>query len=114
MVEENNNNLVWQLHSTDAELAKLLKKALRQVIDPELGMDVIALGLIRDALEKDGEINIKMILTTPFCPYAPELISEVTERAESVIKRTVYVDLGMDPWDKSMLEDGVAAEWGLF
>ena len=114
MVQEN-NKLVWQLENSDADLAKLLRKSLRLVIDPELGLDVIALGLIRDAVEnKDGEINIKMILTTPFCPYAPELISEVTERAESVIKRSVYVELGMEPWDKSMLEDGIAAEWGLF
>ena len=113
-MEQENNILAWQLENTDAELAKLLRKSLRQVIDPELGLDVIALGLIRDAAQNGEEINVKMILTTPFCPYAPELISEVTERAETAIKRTVYVELGMEPWDKSMLEDGIAAEWGLF
>jgi len=78
MVQENNKQ-VWQLESTDADLAKLLRKSLRQVIDPELGLDVIALGLIRDAEEAGEEINVRMILTTPFCPYGPEMINEVTE-----------------------------------
>ncbi len=113
MVQEN-NSLVWQLEHTDAELAKLLKKSLRQVIDPELGLDVIALGLIRDAQQDGEEINLKMILTTPFCPYGPEMINEVTETAEAAIKLPVIVELGMEPWGKEMLEDGIAAEWGLF
>lgn len=113
MLQEN-NKLIWQLENTDAELAKTLRKSLRQVIDPELGLDVIALGLIRDAEKIEEEINVKMILTTPFCPYGPEMINEVTETAEAAIKLPVIVELGMQPWGKEMLEDGIAAEWGLF
>ncbi|MDX9864282.1 MAG: iron-sulfur cluster assembly protein [Anaerolineaceae bacterium] len=113
-MEKENNNTQWQLENTNPELANLLRKSLRQVIDPELGLDVIALGLIRDANEDGEEINVRMILTTPFCPYGPAMINEVTETAEAAIKRPVIVELGMEPWDKNMLEDGIAADWGLF
>ena len=113
MVQEN-NTLVWQLDHTNAELAKLLRKSLRQVTDPELGLDVIALGLIRDVQQDGEQISLRMILTTPFCPYGPEMINEVTETAESAVNIPVIIELGMEPWDNSMLEDGIAAEWGLF
>ncbi|RQV95856.1 DUF59 domain-containing protein [bacterium] len=111
---EDNNKTIWQLESTNPDLANLLKKTLRQVIDPELGMDVIALGLIREVQQDGEEINLRMILTTPFCPYGPEIINEITEAAESAVKLPVIIELGMEPWDNSMLEDGIAADWGLF
>lgn len=114
MENENSNRPLWQAESTDAELAKLLKKALREVKDPELGLDVIELGLIRDVAVNEDQIDLKMILTTPFCPYGPAMIEEVTNQAESVLNRPVIVELSMEVWEPSMMEDGLAAEWGLF
>lgn len=113
MVQETNTQPVWQLESIDVDKAKLLRKALRAVKDPELGLDVIQLGLIRDAVPFEDQIELSMILTTPFCPYGPAMIQEVTDTAESALNQPVIVDLGMEPWDPSMMEDGLAAEWGL-
>lgn len=44
--------------------------ALRSVVDPEIGMNVVELALIRQVLVGETESEVKMILTTPFCPYA--------------------------------------------
>jgi metal-sulfur cluster biosynthetic enzyme len=114
MAQANLNRPVWQAESTDPERAKLLRKALRAVKDPELGLDVIELGLIRDVTFNEDQVDLKMILTTPFCPYGPAMIEEVTDQAESAMDQPVIVELSMEVWEPSMMEDGLAAEWGLF
>jgi metal-sulfur cluster biosynthetic enzyme len=87
---------------------------LRRVIDPELGMNVIELGLIRDLEFEGDQAHITMILTTPFCPYAPALIQQVKMTAEESLGMPVDVEMGMEMWDPSMMEEGAGAEWGLF
>lgn len=47
--------------------------ALRQVYDPELGLDIISMGLIYRLEEEDGRIKIDMTLTTPGCPVSESL-----------------------------------------
>ena len=56
--------------------------ALRAVVDPEIGMNVVELALIKQIVLGEGETEIKMILTTPFCPYAGSMIAQVKEQAE--------------------------------
>ncbi|MFM9129537.1 MAG: metal-sulfur cluster assembly factor, partial [Candidatus Limnocylindrus sp.] len=59
--------------------------ALRSVVDPEIGMNVVELALIRQVLVGETESEVKMILTTPFCPYAGSMLAQVKEAAESVL-----------------------------
>ena len=79
------------------ELAVL--DALRSVVDPEIGMDVVELALIRQIVIGEDEAEIKMILTTPFCPYAGSMIAQVREQAESVLDHPVKVTLIAERWD---------------
>ncbi len=73
--------------------------ALRAVVDPEIGMNVVELALIKQIIVGPGETEIKMILTTPFCPYAGSLIQQVKEQAESVVEHPVKVTLLAERWD---------------
>jgi metal-sulfur cluster biosynthetic enzyme len=73
--------------------------ALRAVVDPEIGMNVVELALIRQILVGENESEIKMILTTPFCPYAGSMINQVREQAESVLEHPVKVTLLAERWD---------------
>jgi metal-sulfur cluster biosynthetic enzyme len=73
--------------------------ALRAVVDPEIGMNVVELALIKQILLGENETEIKMILTTPFCPYAGSMIQQVTEQAESVVEHPVKVTLLAERWD---------------
>jgi metal-sulfur cluster biosynthetic enzyme len=73
--------------------------ALRAVVDPEIGMNVVELALIRQILLGPDSTEVKMILTTPFCPYAGAMIQQVKEQAESVVDHPVKVTLLAERWD---------------
>jgi metal-sulfur cluster biosynthetic enzyme len=73
--------------------------ALRAVVDPEIGMNVVELALIKQIILGNGETEVKMILTTPFCPYAGSMIQQVKEQAESVVDHDVEVTLLAERWD---------------
>ena len=73
--------------------------ALRAVVDPEIGMNVVELALIKQILLGPDTTEVKMILTTPFCPYAGSMIAQVKEQAESVVEHEVKVTLLAERWD---------------
>jgi len=73
--------------------------ALRTVVDPEIGMNVVELALIKQVLLGKDESEVKMILTTPFCPYAGSMIQQVKEAAESVLEHPVKVTILAERWD---------------
>ena len=73
--------------------------ALRAVVDPEIGMNVVELALIRQILLGPDSTEVKMILTTPFCPYAGAMIQQVKEQAETVVDHPVKVTLLAERWD---------------
>ncbi len=106
--------LVWDIEQTHPELVEPVKEALRQVMDPEIGMNIIQLGLIRNITIHDGSALVKMILTTPFCPYGPALIESAKEKAASALNMETRIDLSMEMWDFSMMEDGLGSDWGIY
>ena len=73
--------------------------ALRSVVDPEIGMNVVELALIKQIILGPDTTEVKMILTTPFCPYAGSMIAQVKEQAESVVDHDVKVTLLAERWD---------------
>lgn len=91
-----------------------LREALRSVIDPEIGMNVIELGLVRDTEIHDDRAHILMIMTTPFCPYAPQLLEQTRRTAQNFLDLPTTIEMGLEMWDPSMMEEGAADDWGLF
>jgi metal-sulfur cluster biosynthetic enzyme len=73
--------------------------ALRAVVDPEIGMNVVELALIRQIILSQEQTEVKMILTTPFCPYAGSMIQQIKEQVESVVENDVKVTLLAERWD---------------
>jgi len=73
--------------------------ALRAVVDPEIGMNVVELALIKQIILGTDETEIKMILATPFCPYAGSMIQQIKEQVESVVEHDVKVTLLAERWD---------------
>lgn len=73
--------------------------ALRAVVDPEIGMNVVELALIKQIIQAPEQTEVKMILTTPFCPYAGSMIQQVKEQVESVVANDVKITLLAERWD---------------
>lgn len=86
------------LHNGQEVTPEIVRTALRTCIDPELGIDIVTLGLIYRIEIAAGRIGILMTLTTPGCPLAPyfhrKIVSVVTE-ATGV--KEVYVQVTFDP-----------------
>jgi len=108
------NRPVWQAEQNHPELIEPFKQAMRSISDPEIGLDLVQLGLIRDLIIVDQAATITMILTTPFCPYGPTLVEAAREKAEEVLKRPTTITYGNETWDFSMMEDGLGLDWGLY
>jgi metal-sulfur cluster biosynthetic enzyme len=106
--------VIWEVDSTHPEKAESIREALREVVDPELGLNVIELGMIRDVSFNDTDLHLRMILTTPFCPYGPALLESVRAKSAQIIGLPTTIELGMEMWDPSMMEDDASADWGLF
>ena len=107
---------VWEVENTHPDKIDSLDKALREVIDPEIGLNILELGLVRNVtLDDEGKkSHITMIMTTPFCPYAPALLEMTRTKAEGVLDVPATIEMGMELWDVSYMEEGAGAEWGLF
>jgi metal-sulfur cluster biosynthetic enzyme len=81
-------------------------EALRGVQDPELHLDVVTLGLIRSVDLGTSPVSVKMLLTTPFCPYGPWLVQQVKETAEVATQgREAKVEVLPEQWNPEMMED---------
>ncbi len=114
MADQPLNTIKWRIHDTHPDIVERVRASLSEVVDPEIGMNIIQLGLVRD-VEVDGEVGrLKMILTTPFCPYGPAMVDMTRQKAQEGLKMPVTIEMGMDVWDFSMMEDPSALDWGLY
>lgn len=114
MRDESLNIVKWTIHDTHPEMVEPAREKLSEVIDPEIGMSIIQLGLVRDITVEDTTARLKMILTTPFCPYGPAMVDMTRQKAQEGLKMPVTVEMGIEVWDFSMMEDPSALDWGLY
>jgi len=90
--------------------------ALKNVVDFELGLDVVSLGLVYE-VEVDDQNNVKvlMTMTSPMCPLAGLILSD----AEEAIKKiegvgNVEVELTFDPpWSPERMSPELKAKFGI-
>jgi metal-sulfur cluster biosynthetic enzyme len=82
-----------------------VREALRAVVDPELHLDIVALGLLRSVDLETSPVEVKMLLTTPFCPYGPWMVQQVKETAEKAVDREVKVRVLVEQWTPELMED---------
>ncbi|HXG43782.1 MAG TPA: metal-sulfur cluster assembly factor [Gemmatimonadales bacterium] len=89
-----------------------IRKALRQVKDPELNLNIIDIGLVYDiTVSEGGEVHVKMTLTSPGCPAGPEILSDVKRTIEDLEGVTsVEVEVVWEPyWTPERMDPRVKA-----
>ncbi len=91
-----------------------VREALKGVIDPELGVNIVDLGLIYDIKVDGGGVVIEMTLTSPGCPLAPVIDQLVREAVSGLGIGKIKVELVWDPpWMPAMMSEEVKAELGI-
>jgi len=81
-----------------------IREALRPVIDPEIGMSVVDMGMIREVSIEEDSVEVKMVLTAPFCPLAGVITEQVRQAAAAVPGvKEAKVTLLDEPWDPSWM-----------
>lgn len=90
-------------------MAKLTKKdvidALYNVVDPEIGLDIVSLGFIYAIdVNDDNMVKVVMTLTTPGCPLNVPIQEDIREKLEGIGATDVIIELVWDPpWNPSMM-----------
>lgn len=101
--------------SIPAPSAELARKALRAVKDPELGLNIIDIGLVYDVeVSAAGEVKVTMTLTSPGCPAGTEIMDDVRQTLTDLDGVTaVEVELVWDPyWTTERMDPRVRAFLG--
>ena len=90
-------------------------EALRHVVDPEIGINVVDLGLVYEASARDGHVRVVMTMTTPACPLGESLAEDARAAIREHVSpvKSVAVDLVWEPpWQPSMMSDAARAQLG--
>jgi metal-sulfur cluster biosynthetic enzyme len=108
------NMPIWDIENSHPDYVPALEDGLSEIIDPELGLNILELGLVRNIEVKSDHAVITMILTTPFCPYGPSIMESTRKKAETILDMPTKINYGRETWDPTMMEEGLADDWGLY
>lgn len=92
-----------------------LRDALTVVLDPEVGLNIVDLGLVYDIRVSPGCVEVDMTMTTPSCPMGSMIVEEARNAIASAAPAgtEVIVNLVWDPpWDASMMSDHAREHFG--
>lgn len=96
-----------------------LVDALKQVIDPELNINIVDLGLVYEVQRTDedrSKVAVSMTLTSPACPAGPQIISQAKmalERLDDVEEASIQLTM-TPPWSPELMTEDARDELGIF
>jgi metal-sulfur cluster biosynthetic enzyme len=90
----------------------IIMAAIAPIKDPEIGLGVVDLGLIYDVILDGAKLTIMMTLTTPACPYGPELMENVKKAALRIkgVKEVQIELIWSPPWNPTEMASDYAKD----
>ena len=96
---------------------EVVLSALKTVLDPELNVNIVDLGLVYTVQTKeDSVVDVEMTLTSPACPAGPQILRDAVgaiEKIEGVTKANVRLVMN-PPWSQDRMTDAARDELGIF
>ena len=92
-----------------------VRDVLRQVIDPEVGRDIVSLGLVYRVEVAPGSLVIEMTMTSPACPMGDMIVGDVHAALAKVLPATIAPDIRLvwePPWNPSMMNEATKQHFG--
>ena len=90
-----------------------IRKVLSEIRDPEIGIDIVNLGLVYEIKVEDGRPYVKMTLTTPACPLANVILGTVDSKLRSTFGVDPNIIVVFDPpWSPEMMSDEAKKKLG--
>ncbi len=90
---------------------KIIEK-LKEIEDPEIGIDIVNLGLIRNVKVNDV-IEIDFLPTSLFCPYLDFILEEIKEKIKNEFKKDVKINIVWDIWSKDLMSEDAKRKLGI-
>lgn len=93
-----------------------LLEALKQVIDPELMVNIVDLGLVYEVIQNESAVKVVMTLTSPACPVGPQLVAQAKkalEQVEGVESADIQLVLS-PPWSPERMTEEARDHLGIF
>lgn len=94
----------------------IVLKKLSEVTDPELGVDIVSLGLVYDVSvdKKKRKVDVKVTFTTPACPLLSFMLRDIKRKLEEIKGWDFYVDVVWDPmWTPERMKPEAKKKLGL-
>ena len=93
---------------------EIIRESLKGILDPELGLNIVDLGLIYDIEIQDGDVQVAFTLTAMGCPIGPMIGEQIQETVMALPGvKTVSAELVFDPpWDPSLMAEDLREELG--
>jgi metal-sulfur cluster biosynthetic enzyme len=90
---------------------KIIEK-LKEIEDPEIGIDIVNLGLIRN-VKVNEVIEIDFLPTSLFCPYLDFILEEIKEKLKKEFKKDVKINIVWDIWSKDLMSEEAKRKLGI-
>jgi metal-sulfur cluster biosynthetic enzyme len=95
-------------YSGPEEFQSLIEAALRQVVDPEIALSIVDVGLVYAVNVSDGRVHVRMTMTSAACPVADLIVADVNAELDRVLPADFVVDVEL-VWDPFWTPDRMSA-----
>ncbi len=105
----------WFERQNQASVEDQVREALKGVIDPEMGINIVDLGLVYDvAVSPEGRAEVVMTLTSPGCPLGPVIHEQVQQALHGVygVDEVAVTLVWSPPWRPEMMSEDAKLELG--